>query len=165
MKKYTGKFRFFREARIAGCCAVTIFMFTTLTTHVFAAGSDDSLLDAVARGELHRVELLVKKGGDVNAKRAGEGTTALMLASKEGHERIVDFLLRSGADANGRNIHGWTPLMAAAANGHAEIVKLLLEHGSDVNAKHAYGWTAFKLASQKKHDRVKELLLKHGAKK
>ena len=53
------------------------------------------------------VELLIEKGGDVDAKAKGDWT-ALMIASKLGHKEVVELLIEKGADFKIRNKIGET---------------------------------------------------------
>ena len=56
------------------------------------------------------------------------GSTALWIASKNGHPDVVRVLLNhSDTDVNW-NTDGRTPLYVASSGGHVEVVKLLLDH-------------------------------------
>jgi len=55
-----------------------------------------ALMIASFYGHKEVVELLLKKGADVNAKDKN-GRTALMIASKKGHKEIVELLKFYGA--------------------------------------------------------------------
>lgn len=71
------------------------------------------------------------------------GATALIIAAQQGHEDVVEVLLRAGANPNERSLHnpllfndgGGTPLTAAAFSGHTAVVQRLIEAGADVNAR------------------------------
>jgi ankyrin repeat protein len=49
--------------------------------------------------------------------------------------RLVEAMLRHGADVNATDEHGWTALMSAVYANRQATVHLLLEHGADVNAQ------------------------------
>lgn len=51
-----------------------------------------------------------------------------------GFEKIVQMLIRNGANVNIVNDEKYSPLMAAAAEGHENIVRVLIEKGADINA-------------------------------
>lgn len=64
---------------------------------------------AAARGFGDIAQLLIAAGADVNAVNR-DGDTALILASRNGHARVVHILLRSGALPGIENRWGKTAL-------------------------------------------------------
>ena len=62
------------------------------------------------------VELLIRKGVDINDSRDWK-TTALILASMGGHVDVVDCLLSLGADLELMDQFGLTALMMSGARG------------------------------------------------
>jgi ankyrin repeat protein len=79
--------------------------------------------------------LLIERGADVNAARAGGGSpragwTALHYAAGLGLEALVQPLLDRGADSQRRDEEGKTPLQVAIEAGHAAIVKTVTEGGT-----------------------------------
>jgi ankyrin repeat protein len=58
---------------------------------------------------------------DVNAKN-DSGETSLHVASKEGNEAIVSFLLDSGANIHAKDKDGRTPLHEASRYGQESVV-------------------------------------------
>ncbi|KAK5539671.1 hypothetical protein LTR25_003376 [Vermiconidia calcicola] len=110
-----------------------------------------ALSAASARGNEKIVQILLERGADVNSQggyygnalsaasaRAdvnalGKHGTALDVASKAGHEEIVQILLNAGADVNALGKHG-TALDVASKAGHEKIVQILLNAGADVQA-------------------------------
>ena len=77
-------------------------------------------------------------------ERDGDGWTALMHASAEGHIAAVEALLAAGASSNvGEDTHDkWTALTHAASNDAEAVVALLVGAGADVNHTDVQGWTA-----------------------
>lgn len=74
-----------------------------------------ALMWAAVAGRVAAVELLIKRGADVNAA-GSDGGTALHAAAFLGHEKTVDALIRGGANVNVVNKDGSTPLDTAVLN-------------------------------------------------
>jgi ankyrin repeat protein len=114
------------------------------------AGANPNLRDRVGRTALHHaakmregatiIELLVRAGGDVNA-RANDAalSTPLMVAVEnylEDNDRqqaslIIRALAFLGADVNLGDARGNTALVIAAKHNQPELIRLLLELGAD----------------------------------
>ena len=76
----------------------------------------------------------------INA-RGGFHDTALMAASIEGHENIVQLLLDRGAEVNAEGGKYGFALQATSFMGQKNVVQLLRDRGEEVNAKGgAYGF-------------------------
>jgi len=67
------------------------------------------------------------------------GLTLLMGAANQGHEGVVELLLRHGAEIILQSSNGSTALMYAAENGRERVVDLLIQHGAEVNLKRSCG--------------------------
>lgn len=93
-----------------------------------------SLIDAVKKGQVATVKVIIADGADVNAKDAS-GNTPLHLAVEKGSQEIVNLLIADGADVNAKDASGETPLYKTVEEGYQEIVELLVAAGADVNAK------------------------------
>ncbi|KAK0942354.1 hypothetical protein LTR29_006118 [Friedmanniomyces endolithicus] len=78
-------------------------------------------------GSVEAVQELFKRGQAATSIDAEDcqGNTALSLAAAGGHEDIVLFLLKHGADRNIENEFGDDPSDCAKDSGHSEIVDLL----------------------------------------
>jgi ankyrin repeat protein len=103
--------------------------------------SQPPLLLPAEKGNLEKVQRLVEKGADVNARNLFK-ISPIFLAARKGRIEVVRFLLERGADSNAKTSIGYTPLMEASRNCHIEVVRELLEHGAEVNAKNRLGQTA-----------------------
>lgn len=66
------------------------------------------------------------------ATKDEEGQTALHRAARGGHEKVVDILLKAGADATIPDKGGRTALYWAKRGGHDKMFDMLLKAGADV---------------------------------
>ena len=124
---------------------------------------DHSLIEAAEGGYEFDVSVLIKLGANINYIHTEKGSTALTLASQNGHYQVVELLLKEHADVNQQRQDGVAALMLASKNGHYQVVELLLKEHADVNHQRQDGVTALMLASQDGHYQVVELLLKEHA--
>jgi ankyrin repeat protein len=77
---------------------------------------------------------VVKKLLDKNTKvESSEGRTLLHQAAASAGPKIVEELLRAGADVAWSDNHGATPLHVASVMNRPEIIKLLLDHGANLD--------------------------------
>lgn len=80
--------------------------------------------------------------------RDAAGRTLLMYAAKDGNEKEIKLLLKSGANVNLKDKDGWTALMYAVRySSNLECTESLLEAGVDISLKNKYGSSALVLAS------------------
>ncbi|CAL8263267.1 unnamed protein product [Lota lota] len=107
----------------------------------------ETLLQRAARLGYQDVVLycLEKDIREVN-RRDNAGYTALHEASSRGWTRIVQILLKHGADVNCSAQDGTRPIHDAVASDNLPIVWLLLNHGADPTLATYSGHTAVKLA-------------------
>lgn len=122
--------------------------------------SQTSLLISCSRdGDYEGVVSALEQGIDPNFQDWYR-YTALMKASSRGHIKIVELLLKHGANLD-LNIYGDTALMQASIEGHFSIVELLLEYGANPNLRDKSETTALWCASWCGHDEIVKLLLEH----
>jgi len=134
--------------------------------------AETPLLWAVRNQREEAVALLLSVGADANAD-IGDGYTALRAAARNGDGKIVDTLLKAGADPNARSprpLHsappqefGMTPLHFASRHGDAILVGRLLAAGADPNLKEEEVGTALHIAARDGHGSVVNALLTCGA--
>jgi uncharacterized protein len=113
---------------------------------------------AAYHGQLATTNVLLTKEADIEAKdRYG---TALIRASKGGHEAVVRLLVKRGANSSALDlICEKNALHGAAERGHKNICELWVPHGGFQEATDAFGETALHYASGKGHELVVEELL------
>ena len=169
----------------------TIFLFPLNAVSLLAASPKEELatrglrftadvfVGRAAVGDLEAVKLFLGAGMNLDAKdccfkkgspqsfvppqQYNRGKTALMSASKNGHLKVVLYLLEKGADIHARNNRYATALILAAEFGHVEIVQTLLANGADVNAHTTQGSTPLLIAAQTGSVGIAKVLLQHGA--
>jgi hypothetical protein len=104
------------------------------------------------------------KAETASAQHFKDGWTPLHVAAQEGHETVVEILLKNGADtASVTKEDGYTPLNLAAYNGHGAIVDVILNAGADKNAISKGGFTPLHMAAQECHEAIVGILLNAGA--
>ena len=145
-------------------------------------GANICIKDACARNVLH---LVIMNGGrlqefaeEVSKTHSKEqlqqllnekdntGCSPLHYASRDGHIRSLENLIRLGACINLKNNNNESPLHFAARYGRYNTVRQLLdsEKGSFIiNESDGEGLTPLHIASQQGHTRVVQLLLNRGA--
>ncbi len=123
------------------------------------------LMIASGAGRLDLINLLLKRGADVNAKNQG-GYTALDVAEEEYHRDVSSALKAAGGtgqpDNRSRADHEME-LQQAALDGNMRKVSTLLADGVDVNAADEEGWTPLRNAVFQENVTVVKLLLAKGA--
>ena len=89
---------------------------------------------------------------------------ALLLAAGEGHERVLQSLLRAGASTGRTDREEETALMKAAAEGHLGAVDALLRHEPrQIGQQNRDRFTALHYAASVGHLAVVAALLQQGA--
>ncbi|KAI5810769.1 hypothetical protein BZA77DRAFT_162222, partial [Pyronema omphalodes] len=129
--------------------------------HDFMLGASTMLLQASHIGKNVIVQILLKRGVNINLADS-KNRTALSWASEKSHESVVKLLLDTdGIDINSKDdVYGQTALSWASEKGRASVVKLLLDaDGIDINSQSISGRTALSWACQNGHDSVVKLLL------
>ena len=132
---------------------------------ILARKSRINLYEAVVVGNLDMVrQHLVIEPYRINSFSV-DGFTPLGLASYFGHEEIVEFMIKMGAEINqpSNNNFGICPIHCACSIGNKHIVKLLLDNGADVNLPQKSGGTALHAAAREGDLELVKMLVKAGA--
>ena len=125
---------------------------------------------AVCYDHFDIVDLLLKRGADINRQHRGTGehiihTLAAWKDEDRGHPEVrIQKLVDRGANPNLLMSDGSTPLMVAARNGRSGAgMELLLQLTTDLNARDKQGLTALGLARQHGYAKVVKMLEAKGA--
>ena len=118
----------------------------------------------VELGDFHLVTVLIESGiVDVNIINQCYDTP-LHVACLKGHLKIVQFLLRKGADVNMKGNFGHTPLHRAIKIGYFDIFQELLAiKNIDINIVNDHGDTPLHTACMEDNEKMVRILLKKGA--
>ena len=78
-------------------------------------------------------------------------------------KKILQELIKSGADINAKDKLGWTALIYATIENNRNAAKLLIANNADINAKDSNGNTALMWASHFGHMVIAKLLIDNNA--
>ncbi|XP_046547959.1 inversin-like [Haliotis rubra] len=122
------------------------------------------LLGACRSGDVEAVkQVLEQVNVDINS-RGFRRMTPMLLAAKNGHRGVLDFLVSEGADMSLVDQRGHNVLHAACRAGYVEIVKYVLSQNIlDINRGDKMMRTPLMVASETGHKDVVELLVRSGA--
>lgn len=97
-----------------------------------------ALMEAVRRGHADVAEMLIEAGADVSFVDVGGSPLLHVAARKEPQDiaiRMVNSIIRGGANVNATNDRGWTPLHESVNIGYVEVSNILLVAGGDLSAR------------------------------
>ncbi|MGD8403700.1 MAG: ankyrin repeat domain-containing protein [Anaerolineales bacterium] len=124
-----------------------------------------TVYEAAATGKMkHLISNLGHKPELVNAY-SDDGYQPLGLAAYFGHEQVVEYLIKAGAEVNSssKNALGVTPLQSAVAGGHLEITRMLLTAGASPNVREGGGYTPLHTAAHNGDVEIVRSLIFGGA--
>jgi len=95
-----------------------------------------NLTHAAERGDVEAVRMHLDNGTNVDARNVFQ-TALVHIATRHGHEELLELLISRGACVNALDYGGMrrTPLHWACQLGHVRCVELLVEAGADVHAQ------------------------------
>ncbi len=129
---------------VVGLVGFCVFPFPRVGTIAQERASEHILFQAIRRGNSTLLKDILRRGTPPDV-RAGDGTTALMVAALHGSAEMVELLLKHGADPRAVNERGVTALLWGARD--AGKVRLLIGRGSDPNASSDLGNTPLMVAA------------------
>ena len=145
---------------------------------LIAKGADVQARNKAGQTPLHRVsmirrqnkplelaaEILLAHGAEIDTKDKN-GNTPIHFAIKNGHVKLIDFLLSKGAiiskDDNLLPDEGAS--LQAAWNNRADVLKVLLDYGANVNAEDHWGWSLLHYTTWEDNADTTKMLLEKGA--
>jgi len=123
------------------------------------------LINAARCNYSKMVALFIERGADVDL-RSGDGLETPLITAMEGdgNSKIVDLLLKHGADVNAKGNYQKTALHWTAGSGFLDAAKLLIKAGANVNAVDVNGAPPLIQAAMHGHVELVKLLVENGAK-
>lgn len=106
-------------------------------------------------------KLVIEYGADPNIQH--KNSTPLCEASRNGYDKIVEFLLTEGADIDKSDGNMCSALYLAASHGHLKTVKNLVEHGANVNMINRHGYTPLLSSVENSYIEIAKYLISQGA--
>lgn len=153
-------------AAFFGFCDIARYLIITHKEDVNAVSINNwtPLHAASERGQVGAVRKFLDHGAHMDARMDG-GVSPLLLASRNGHLKVVQLLLKRRAASNPNTQTDLNhPLCMASRLGYLEIVRLFLEHGAEVNIQDERTWSPYEEATRNGQYDVARLLRDNGAK-
>lgn len=119
------------------------------------------LADTIFDENYRAMDLLLESGAGINSFN-DLGYTALMAASYQGKEKILEKLIQAGAKVNEKNTEGQTALHIGVKAKSDDIVKILSESGANINLKDYSGNYPLTLACTDDLDKIAKILIQAG---
>jgi ankyrin repeat protein len=150
----------------------------------------DEFLNAIRKGDLTRINQLLRDNPTLSNAKEKNGVSAIFLALYRGNkpvalavaskkpeldifeasalgnvERLKNIINHDPASVNSYSPDGFTALALAAYLGQKESVEYLVEKGADFNAlaRNETGFTALTGAVSQNHNEIAKVLVKKGA--
>ncbi len=128
-----------------------------------AAARPQEIFEAIRRGDVQAVKVIVEKSPAVLDSRDGNGFSPLHYAAGGGNAALVAYLIDKGAMLEPTNI-AETPLHIAAANDRSEAAAVLIKRGASLEARDDNSRTALILCARERGQAgTARVLLEAGA--
>lgn len=114
----------------------------------YAGGNMTPLMLCCVLGKDDMAKILIDAGADVNFRSKATGESCILVASRNNAIKVVELLLKSGANVNDLDNQSHSPLMYAAHLDSPEIVELLLKNGANTELRDKEGTTAIIMAAR-----------------
>ncbi|KMT65495.1 ankyrin repeat domain-containing protein [Catenovulum maritimum] len=93
---------------------------------------EPELHEAAIRGDIEKVQRILKQGVDVDSLNS-QGATALHWAAFKGQKGVAKLLIEQGADVNAKTTKGSTPLRLATTHKQTEVISFLKSKGATLD--------------------------------
>ncbi len=113
---------------------------------------------ACRNDNMEQLQWLLSHGADINIISKDRGYTPVMDAVWRKNLKMVDILIKKGANLNVMSSDGQSILVLAVGNGNSLIVKLLLENGADPDVKDSMGMSARGYAKLFRNEELMKLM-------
>ena len=119
-----------------------------------------TLHEAAVWGKAKTLKNLVQRPDlDLNSTFGSDASTALHLASLNGHYEAVNILVGKGSKLNQRDKDGNTPAHYATLGGNLKVLKYLHENGADLHEINKCGFAPLHIAAQGSNLKVLQHLM------
>jgi ankyrin repeat protein len=125
-------------------------------------GEITMFMNAVRKGHLGIVRLMLEKGADISL-RSTNGNTAIFFAAAAKRPEVVELLVLEGADVNTVNARGETPIYESIKSSTDMNAQKLLASGADFNHQNDDGITPLMFAVNRANFDITRMLLVAGA--
>lgn len=121
------------------------------------------LPNAIAKGDVKIIQLLLDAKADPNNKYGYSDTTPFWSAMKKGDMQIINMLLDAGADVNARGDRSLSAFGYAVATKNTALSDALLARGAKTDLQNKDGWTPLFYAARNGDTEMAKTLLEKGA--
>lgn len=133
-----------------------------------AESRNDRFYQLCGLGKTHLIEKMLEadkqlKTININWQNYESKCTPLLIASANGHDKIVEILINNNADVKIKDEREATALHHAAQSGHIAIIEMLIKAECDINAVDKNKWTPLMNACYWANEEAVLVLLKAGA--